>query len=216
LEFRLGMFECPQCGYERTQDALEERQERVEQAEVKRRKLPTWVPPVSGAFDEPKGKVFNPADYDAHAKVTTIMRRRVQELLPEKLIVLAIYTVQAVIGVFMFIPFYHLLAFAAGGTAVAGIVLCFVLNLALWAWVLLCHALWAKYLFLLIALAGVVAGLIFAGMTLYYVLSEKFNPYGAVYQLGLIFWIILAVSVLTSAWIAWILKRDIEYFTFPS
>lgn len=216
MEFRLGMFECPQCGCERTRDALEKPQERVEQAEQARRKLPKWVPPVSGAFDEPKGKVFDPGEYDAHARVTTVMRRRVQELLPEKLIVLSIYTVQAIFCVFMVAPFYHLLTFAAGGAAVTGLVVSAILGVALWAWVLLCHALWAKYLFLLIALAAVVTALFFAGLMIYYVLSEKFNPYAAVYQLGVIFWVILIIGLLTSAWIAWILKRDIEYLTFPS
>jgi len=204
------MFECPRCDYNEPEHPPEPEPE--PEPKLPRRKLPKWIPPVT-SFDPSleSGTVFNPGEYDEHARITTATLSMVSQLVPEKVIVLGAMAVRSVLEVILVSPMYSTLSFNLGSGTVVMSILGVITGLLLWAWVFFSRVVWAKIVFSIIALVFTVV-LIGGVLTfLYFVLSDERFPWlVGVLPFGLLFWVVTGVNATIFGWAFWILVREIQ------
>ena len=217
LKYRLGMYQCTQCDYEEPEHPPEpEPQPKPEpEARAKMRKLPKWIPTLTlPVQDQEGGTGFAPGEFDEHARVATSALGNVSELTTEKVLVLGVMAVQSVLIVVLTAPKLNLMAFTFGELNIVGTILALALGLLMWGWVFFTRLLWVKYVFVLLELItalAIVSGIV---MLLYYLLSDQMFPLLGWINYGLLFWIVAITSAFVSAWICWILLREIQYMTY--
>jgi hypothetical protein len=213
LQYRLGMYECPRCDYNEPEHPPEPAPE--PEPEPKRKRLPNWIPPVS--LHDPgleRGTVFNPHEYDEHARIRTAALGEVAQLLPEKVIVLGAMAVRSVLDLILVSPLYGKLAFNLGSGTVILSVLSLIFSLLLWSWVLFSRVIWAKYLFSIIALVAAVTYIGGALMLVYYSLSDRMYPLLGWLPYGVLFWVLVLANAAIFAWAFWILFREIQFLQY--
>lgn len=207
------MYECPRCDYSEPEHPPEPEPE--PEPPPPRRKLPRWIPAVTLHESEPEpGTVFNPSEYDEHARISTVALGEVAQLMTEKVLVLGAMAVRSVLEVILVSPLYSQLAFNLGSGTVVMAVLSMVVSLLLWGWVFFSRVVWAKIVFSIIALVATVT-LVGGALTfVYYVFSDNQFPFSYAIPFGVLFWIIIGINATISAWAFWILVREIQYLQY--
>jgi hypothetical protein len=214
LQYRLGTFECPDCDYSEPEHPPEP--ESQPEPKQKLRNLPKWIPPVT--LHDPgleSGTVFNPREYDEHARISTATLGQVAQLVPEKAIVLGAMAVRSVLEVILISPMYGTVSFVFGSATVVLSILCVLVSLLLWAWVFFSRVVWAKIVFSILAL--VYTAILIGGVLtfLYFVLSDKRWPWlVGVLPFGFLFWVVTGINAIIFGWAFWILAREIQILQY--
>lgn len=217
LKYRLGMYQCAQCEYEEPEHPPEPEPKTAPPPDLKARmrQLPKWIPALTLPVQyQQGGPGFAPGEFDEHARVVTSHLGEVSQLSTEKVLVLGVMAVQAVLIVVLTAPKLNLMAFTFGELNIVGTILTLALGLLLWGWAFFTRKLWAKYVFLVLALISAIAMIGGIFTLLYYLVIDRIFPLLGWINYGLLFWIILASSAFVSAWTCWILLREIQYMTY--